>query len=191
MCRKKTAVELTSKDGPDLLSEISAVLVELGCHVTSSLAWTHNNKAACIIHVEDASTMEPINDPTRLSHVEKQLECVLGAHGDKGRVKLTTLGAGRTHMERRLHQLLYAEKDYEGCQKCDGESGGEHRKGCDGTHVCIERCEEKDYWVVNIRSGDRPKLLFDTLCVLTDLNYVVFHAAIRSAASTAYQVTLC
>ncbi|KAK4262429.1 hypothetical protein QN277_027989 [Acacia crassicarpa] len=184
---EKTAIELTGTDGPGLLSEISAVLVELGCNATSAVAWTHNHRAACIIHVEDASTSDPITDTIRLSHVERHLECVLEAHGETGRVRLTTLPAGRTHTERRLHQLMYADRDYEWCRACEGESGGEHKKGCDGTHVWIGRCEEKDYWEVTVRSRDRPKLLFDTLCVLTDMNYVVFHAAIRSARSMAHQ----
>ncbi|XP_054823255.1 ACT domain-containing protein ACR1 [Prosopis cineraria] len=184
---KKTAVELTGTDGPGLLSEISAVLVELSCNVTSAIAWTHNDRAACIIHVEDASTSEPISDPIRLAHVERHLECVLEAHGEKRSVRLNTLSAGRTHTERRLHQLMYADRDYQRCRACEGESGGEHKKGCDGTHVWIGRCEERGYWVVNVRSRDRPKLLFDTLCVLTDMNYVVFHAAISSIAPMAHQ----
>ncbi|XP_028764245.1 ACT domain-containing protein ACR1 [Neltuma alba] len=185
--RKKTAVELTGTDGPGLLSEISAVLVELGFKATSATAWTHNDRAACIIHVEDDSTSGPIDDPIRLAHVERHLECVLEARGEKRSVRLTTLAAGRTHTERRLHQLMYADRDYERCRACEAECGGEHKKECDGTHVWIGRCEEKGYWGVNVRSRDRPKLLFDTLCVLTDMNYVVFHAAIRSAGSMAHQ----
>ncbi|MCD7471034.1 hypothetical protein HAX54_011314 [Datura stramonium] len=35
------------------MSEISAVLAELGCHVSGAVAWTHNNRAACIVYLED------------------------------------------------------------------------------------------------------------------------------------------
>lgn len=83
---------------------------------------------------------------------------------------------------------MYADRDYESCRACEGDSSGEHKKGCDGTHVSVGKCEDKGYLVVNVRSRDRPKLLFDTVCVLTDMQYVVFHAAISSKRSIAHQV---
>lgn len=188
--QQNTALEMTGLDRPGLLSEIAAVLADLGCIVTSGMAWTHNDRAACIIYVEDASKPGPINDPTRLAHVQEQLQNVVEAHGDveeRKSVRLTTFAAGRTHTERRLHQLMYVDRDYESCRACHGDSSGEHKKGCDGTHVSIGRCKDKGYWVVTVRSRDRPKLLFDTVCVLTDMQYVVFHAAIRSKSSMADQ----
>ncbi|XP_019444938.1 PREDICTED: ACT domain-containing protein ACR1 isoform X2 [Lupinus angustifolius] len=188
--KENTALEITGMDRPGLLSEISAVLVDLGCHVTSAMAWTHNDRAACIIYVEDAIKPGPINDPTRLARVEEQLETVVEAHRGKGErksVRLTTFAAGRTHPERRLHQLMYADRDYESCRACHGDSSGEHKKGCDGTHVSVTKCEDKGYWAVQVRSRDRPKLLFDTVCVLTDMQYIVFHAAISSKNSIADQ----
>ncbi|KAF7828600.1 ACT domain-containing protein ACR1 isoform X1 [Senna tora] len=180
---ENTTLEMTATNGPGLLSEISAVLVDLGCNVTSATAWTHNNRAACVMYVEDASTSGPITDPIRLGHVQQHLDSVVEAHEGKWErthVRVTTVGAGRSHTERRLHQLMYGDRDYERCED-------HKKKGCDGTHVSIGRCEEKEYWVVNVRSRDRPKLLFDTLCVLTDMHYVVFHAAITSNASIADQ----
>ncbi|KOM44934.1 hypothetical protein LR48_Vigan06g024000 [Vigna angularis] len=116
------------------------------------------------------------------------LENVVAAHrGERKRVRVTRLGAGHTQRERRLHQLMYADRDYESCRACDGDSSGAHKKGCDGTHVSVGKCEDKGYLVVNVRSRDRPKLLFDTVCVLTDMQYVVFHAAISSKRSMAHQ----
>ncbi|KAK7309139.1 hypothetical protein RJT34_05641 [Clitoria ternatea] len=187
---ENTALEMSGMDRPGLLSELSAVLVDLGCSITSATAWTYNDRAACVIYVEEASTLGPISDPKRLAHVEEQLENVVAAHGGTGErksVRLTTLARGRTHTERRLHQLMYADRDYESCRACHGDSSGEHKKGCDGTHVSVGRCEDKGYLVVNVRSRDRPKLLFDTVCVLTDMQYVVFHAAISSKKSMADQ----
>lgn len=176
-------MELTGSDRPGLLSEICAVLLDLGCNVTSARAWTHNDRAACIIYVEDAQKNGPIRDPKRLAHVEDQLGTVIEAHrgmGERRSVRFTTSDAGSSHAERRLHQLMYADGDYERCGACKGE---EKR----GTEVWVSRCEDKGYWVVNVRSRDRPKLLFDTVCVLTDMQYVVFHAAIRSKGSMADQ----
>lgn len=193
--QKDTALEMTGTDRPGLLSEICAVLVELGCNVTAVVAWTHNSRAACIAYVEDGREGGgPITDPIRLDHVQEQLEIVLEAHhgkGEKRSVKLTAPGAGRTHTERRLHQLMYADGDYERCRGCDGGGGTKaHENGCDGTHVSIESCKEKGYSVVNVRSRDRPKLLFDTVCALTDLQYVVFHAAVASKGNLADQVLI-
>lgn len=187
--REITAMEMSGVDRAGLLSELAGVLVEQDCVVTAATAWTHNDRVACIILVEDAIKAGPISDPKRLGLMEEQLENVVAAHrGERKRVRMTRLGAGNTHRERRLHQLMYADRDYESCRACEGDSSGEHKKGCDGTHVSVGKCEDKGYLVVNVRSRDRPKLLFDTVCVLTDMQYVVFHAAISSKRSIAHQV---
>ncbi|KAK3211004.1 hypothetical protein Dsin_015710 [Dipteronia sinensis] len=183
-----TAVEMTGVDRTGLMSEISAVLSNLGCQVTAAVAWTHNARVACIMYIEDASKGERITDPNRLAYIEEQLEIVVEAHhgeGERRSVRLTAPKAGKTHTERRLHQLMYADRDYELCRGCDGNFG--HWKGCSGIHVCIESCKEKGYSVVNVRCLDRPKLLFDTVCALTELQYVVFHAAVSSKGTFADQ----
>ncbi|KAJ8769315.1 hypothetical protein K2173_002519 [Erythroxylum novogranatense] len=184
-----TGLEITGTDRPGLLSEISAVLAELQCHVTAAAAWTHNTRTAGIIYVEDGFRGGPISDPKRLAQVQEQLEHVVQAHhaiGERKSVRLTAPAAGRTHTERRLHQLMYSAVDYEPCQGCTGR-GVSHRSSCTKIHVSIESCKEKGYSVVNMRSRDRPKLLFDTLCVLTDMQYVVFHAAVSSKGAMADQ----
>ncbi|KAL5753170.1 hypothetical protein ACOSQ2_023677 [Xanthoceras sorbifolium] len=183
-----TAVEMTGVDRPGLLSEMSAVLSDLGCQVTAAVAWTHNGRVACIIYIEDGSKGGRITEPSRVTYIEEQLEIVVEAHhgeGERRSVRLTAPMAGRTHSERRLHQLMYADRDYELCRGCDGSFG--HWKGCCGIHVCIESCKEKGYSVVNVRCLDRPKLLFDTVCALTELQYVVFHAAVSSKGAFADQ----
>ncbi|KAL5556762.1 hypothetical protein UlMin_038998 [Ulmus minor] len=188
--QKDTALEMTGKDRPGLMSEIAAVLVELGCNVTAAMAWTHNGRVACIIYVENGAEGGAISEPIRLAQVQEQLENVIEAHhgnGERRSVRLTTPGAGRTHTERRLHQLMYADGDYERCRGCDGGGAAAHKNGCDRTHVTIGKCKEKGYWVLNIRSRDRPKLLFDTVCALTDLEYAVFHAVVTSKGNMADQ----
>lgn len=185
-----TALEMMVTDRPGLLSEISAVLVELECHVAAAVAWTHNTKAACILYVEDGQRGGPITDAKRLAHVEEQLGNVVEAHhvkGERRSVRLTAPAAGQTHTERRLHQLMCDNVDYEPGRGCNGD-GVAHRKNCTKIHVSIESCTEKGYSVVNVRSRDRPKLLFDTVCALTDLQYVVFHASVSSTRTMADQV---
>lgn len=184
-----TAAEITGIDRPGLLSEIFAVLVELGCNVTAAVAWTHHKKAASIIYMEEGWNGGMIKDPKRLAHVQEQLENVVDAHNGQGEtssVKLTAPSAGQTHPERRLHQLMYANGDYEQCRCHEGSKPC--KMSCTHTHVRIESCKEKGYSIINIKSRDRPKLLFDTICALTDLQYVVFHAAVSSNGTVADQV---
>lgn len=198
-----TALEMTGADRPGLMSEMSAVLAEMGCHVSAAVAWTHNSRAACIIYVEEECNGGPITDPCRVARVQAQLENVVEAHhcnGEKRSVRLACPEAGKTHTERRLHQLMAADRDYEACCSCSHQDDSEdeeinskgkfdwqRRKESDATHVKIENCTEKGYSIVTVRSKDRPKLLFDTVCGLTDMQYVVFHAAISSKGSKAVQ----
>ena len=42
-----------------------------------------------------------------------------------------------------------------------------------------------NYWVVTTVCADRPKLLFDTLCTLADLDYDVFHASVDAGGGGA------
>ncbi|CDP02625.1 unnamed protein product [Coffea canephora] len=200
-----TALEMTGTDRPGLMSEMSAVLAEMGCHVSAAVAWTHNARAACIICVADECNGGPITDPCRLARVQAQLENVVEAHhcnGEKRSVRLACPVGGKTHTERRLHQLMAADRDYEACCSCSvqdddgkdeemnssGKFDWQRRKEREATtRVKIENCTEKGYSIVTVRSEDRPKLLFDTVCALTDMQYVVFHAAISSKGSKAVQ----
>ena len=56
------------------------------------------------------------------------------------------------------------------------------------TRVTIDNWEERGYAIVKMTSRDRPKLLFDTVCALTDMQYVVFHAAVTSDGIYGIQV---
>ncbi|CAA3019757.1 ACT domain-containing ACR1 [Olea europaea subsp. europaea] len=204
MSIENTALEMTGMDRPGLMSEMSAVLAELGCRVSAAMAWTHKSRAACIIYVEDASNGEPIRDPCRVAQVQAQLENVVEAHhydNERRSVRWTAPAPGQTHTERRLHQLMAADEDYKTCSSCCGSNDdsddddvygqGRHykakKKECYGTHVKIEKCKETGYSIVTVRSRDRPKLLFDTIYTLTDMQYIVFHAAIRSKEFIAVQ----
>ncbi|XP_031114781.1 ACT domain-containing protein ACR1-like isoform X1 [Ipomoea triloba] len=184
-----TALEMTTTDRPGLMSEISAVLAETGCHISAAVVWTHNARAACILYVDD---------PSQLPRLLSQLENVLDAHhcsgGSRSVMRLSEAGPGQTHTERRLHQLLAGDSDYEQCcsapERGNGDDDGRcyRKRSCTSeTYIKIENCEERGYSIVTIRSGDRPKLLFDTICALTDMHYVVFHASISSHDSKSFQ----
>ncbi|GJS40157.1 ACT domain-containing protein ACR1 [Tanacetum coccineum] len=186
MLMEHTTLEMTTTNRLGLLSQISAVLAELRCHVSVAVAWTHNTRVACIIHVEDDSNHGSILDPQRVDHVQAQLETVVNAHHtNSGRpnVMLTSPATGQTHAKRRLHKLMMADKDYEGSTYDPGHNPYD-------IVVTVEDCQEEGYLILNITSPDRPKLLFDTVCTLTDLRYVVFHATVSSKGSVALQVLL-
>jgi len=53
--------------------------------------------------------------------------------------------------------------------------------------IKIESCNEKGYSVVNVHYKDRPKLIFDTICTLTNMQHVVFQASINSNGTYALQ----
>ncbi|KAL8481883.1 hypothetical protein ACS0TY_028143 [Phlomoides rotata] len=178
-----TAIELIGRDRPGLLSEITAVLANLHINVAAAEVWTHNRRIACILYVNDDTTNRAVDDASRLSAMEEQLKNILRGCGvdDDDNVARTSFCVGSTHVDRRLHQLLFADRDYE---------GGCLETGMDCSvkpNVTIERCEEKDYLVVTVSCKDRPKLMFDIVCTLTDMQYVVFHATISSDGPYATQ----
>lgn len=179
-----TAIELIGRDRPGLLSEISAVLTNLHCNVVAAEVWTHNMRVACVVYVNDDTTCRAVDDPTRLSAMEEQLKNILRGREDDGKAARTSFSVGFTHMDRRLHQMMFAARDYEGGGLTPEMECAPSIKPI----ITVDRCEDKGYSVVNIRCKDRSKLLFDIVCTLTDMQYVVFHASISSNGPFALQV---
>lgn len=175
-----TVIELTGSDRPGLLSEVSAVLTHLKCNVVNAEVWTHNTRAAAVMQVTDDETGGAITDPDRLSVIKELLSNVLKGSNKSGLAK-TVVSHDITHTERRLHQLMFADRDYE---RTEDDSLDERRR----PDVSVVNWYDKDYSVVTIKCKDRPKLLFDTVCTLTDMQYVVFHANIDAEGPEAYQV---
>lgn len=175
-----TTIELTGSDRPGLLSELSAVLTHLKCNVVGAEVWTHNTCAAAVMHVTDLETSSAITDVERLSKIKKLL-CNVLKGSNKAREAKTVVSHEVTHTERRLHQMMFADRDYE---RSDDDGSDEKQR----PNVNVVNWHDKDYSVVTIRCRDRPKLLFDTVCTLTDMQYVVFHANIDAEEPEAYQV---
>ncbi|KAI3991062.1 hypothetical protein MKX01_017222 [Papaver californicum] len=178
---KHTTIELTGRDRPGLLSEVFAVLSDLKCNVVGAEVWTHNSRMASVVYITDVENGFPIDDPDRLTKIKQLLRYVVKGGVDK-RGANTMVTVGVTHTERRLHQMMYADRDYDK-DDIDGGPMTDHRK----PSVTVENCADKGYTVVNLRCQDRPKLLFDTVCTLTDMQYVVFHATVIVEGSEAYQ----
>ncbi|KAH7683238.1 [Protein-PII] uridylyltransferase protein [Dioscorea alata] len=178
--KEHTSIELIGTDRPGLLSEVCAVLTDLKCNVVKAEVWSHNTRVAAVVHVTDESTGLAIEDLDRLSTIRELLCNVLKVNSDSRTAKMT-VSMGVTHAERRLHQMMFDDRDFERADKV--EEGDETSR----PQVAVLDCAEKDYSVVILRSKDRPKLLFDTICTLTDMNYIVFHGTVNTGNSDAYQ----
>ncbi|XP_039140106.1 ACT domain-containing protein ACR4-like isoform X2 [Dioscorea cayenensis subsp. rotundata] len=174
-----TSIELTGTDRPGLLSEVSAVLNDLKCNVVNAEVWTHNTRAAAVMHVTDDLTGSAITDPERLSKI-KELLCnvLMGSNKVQG-AKMVVSGEV-THTERRLHQMMLADRDY---KRSDKDLFDVNVR----PSVTVANCYDKDYSVVIVKCKDRPKLLFDIVCTLTDMKYVVFHGNVDAESPEAYQ----
>jgi UTP:GlnB (protein PII) uridylyltransferase len=172
-----TALELTGTDRVGLLSEVFAVLADLECDVVEAKAWTHNGRIASMIYVKDGNSGTPIDgDSDRVQRVEGQLRNLLKADdGYQNDTRTCVSYGGNTHMERRLHQRMFMDRDYE--KKFDIEKS---------PIVSVQNLPKRGYSVVNLQCKDRMKLLFDVVCTLTDMAYIVFHAAIRTVGETAF-----
>lgn len=193
-----TAIELKGPDRTGLLSEIFAVLADLQCNVLAAEVWTHRMRVACVVYVNDVATGQAIDDPCRVSTIENRLRHVLRGYGggggnDDGRgahANFTDASSTPHHLDRRLHQLMHADVDAVHGDGDDGAGAGAPvAAGSEGDRpeVTVEHCEEKSYSVVNVKCKDRSKLLFDIVCTLTDMEYVVFHAAVSSEANYGIQ----
>ncbi|KAL5727997.1 ACT domain-containing protein acr8 [Ranunculus cassubicifolius] len=172
-----TALELTGTDRPGLLSEVFAVLQDLQCNIVEAKVWTHNGRIACLIFVKDVDSGSPIEDSQKISKIELRLRNVLKGDNDIHGAK-TTVAMADVHTERRLHQMMFADRDYE-------------RKPFNETlrispDVSVQNWLERGYSIVNVQCKDRRKLLFDVVCTLTDMQYVVFHGTIDSRNNHAY-----
>ena len=150
--------------------------------------WTHNTRAAAVAHVTDDSSGRAIKDPARLSRIRDLLCNVLRGSDDPKTAKTTLSPPGVTNRDRRLHQIMFADRDYERVERA-GQGGIRDRDKSPFPHVTVVDCIEKDYTVITMRAKDRPKLLFDIVCTLTDMQYVVFHGVVQTARTEAYQVS--
>ncbi|KAL7586624.1 hypothetical protein Lser_V15G36986 [Lactuca serriola] len=177
----RTVIELTGSDRPGLLSEVCAVLTHLKCNVLNAEVWTHNTRAAFIVQVTDNESGSAVSDPERLTTIKQMLSYILEGSNKAREAKTSVVSHGVVHTERRLHQMMLADRDYE---RGSGDGGdGDTRR----PEVNVVNWYDKDCSVVSIRCKDRPKLLFDTICTLTDMEYIVFHGHVDAEGPEAYQ----
>lgn len=176
-----TELELTGTDRVGLLSEVFAVLADLQCDVVEANVWTHNGRIASLIYVRDCNSGSTIEDSQKINRIEVRLGNVLKGDNDNTSAK-TSVSMAVVHTERRLHQMMFSDRDYERTPILKFTS--------DAPVVTVQNWAERGYSVVNIQCKDRIKLLFDVMCNLTDMEYIVFHATINTDSDQAYLVTI-
>lgn len=172
---------MTGPDRVGLLSEVFAVLADLQCSVVEAKVWTHNGRIAALIYVKDCESGSPIEDSQQINRIEERLRSVLKGDNDIRSAK-TLVSMAVTHMDRRLHQIMFADRDYE------RKSVLQLKAAETPVVVTVQNWVERGYSVVNVQCKDRPNLLFDVVCTLTDMQYVVFHATVNTASNRAYLV---
>ena len=98
-----------------------------------------------------------------------------------------------TNVERRLHQLMLSVRDFDmpgsepstsprSILKCGADDEGMKAV------VSIESCHQKGYSIVSVECIERPRVIFDAVCTLIDMQYVISHASISSSEGYAFQV---
>ena len=158
-----------------------AVLADLQCDVADAKVWTHNGRIASLIYVKDCSSGSAIEDSQKINKIELRLRNVLKGDNDIRSAKIS-FSMAVMHTERRLHQLMFVDRDYERTPILKLTS--------DNPLVTVQNWEGRGYSVVNVQCKDRTKLLFDIVCNLTDMEYVVFHATINTDGDRAYLVII-
>jgi len=182
-----TSIELTGTDRPGLLSEVCAVLVVMGCAVQSAELWTHNTRVAAVVHVTDAVSGGAIEDAGRIAVISARVGNLLRGQSDVHAGG--DAGSPTQHKEWRLHQMMFNDWGVgtptpRPVQRLGGgpaaAAAGAGATGPARTEVSVTACEERGYTAVVVRCRDRPKLLFDTVCTITDMEYVVHHGTVSA-----------
>ncbi|KAH0467051.1 hypothetical protein IEQ34_004289 [Dendrobium chrysotoxum] len=183
-----TVLEMTVTDHPGLLSEVLATLLNFSFQVNSAVAWAHNGRAGFIFY----GPMSPA--PTGLTELKVQLKRVVEAHCLRGIEKWQLEISGplpdRVHSaERRLHQIMQEDNDWEGmASRTDLPLPSETVVTAVEMKRSVNYNEKNNYMVeVTVRSRDRPKLVFDVVCTLADLNYEVVHGSVSTEETIAVQ----
>uniref|UniRef100_A0A1D1YEK3 ACT domain-containing protein ACR n=1 Tax=Anthurium amnicola TaxID=1678845 RepID=A0A1D1YEK3_9ARAE len=181
-----TALELAGANRPGLLSEVFAVLDDLRCDVVEAMVWTNRGRVASLIRVRDEEgSASPVGDSRKTRRIEGCLRNLLAVVSDRVHCAAMTAAEpclAATRAERRLHQMMSADGDYE---RASAEAAA--APSPPPPSVSVQNWADRCYSIVNVQCRDRPKLLFDVLCALTDMECVVFHGTVDTDGDRAHQ----
>ncbi|XP_047085307.1 ACT domain-containing protein ACR8-like [Lolium rigidum] len=159
-----TVLELTGADRTGLISELFAVLADMGCSVAAASAWTHRGRLACLVYLRD-------DDAVRVARIESRLGPLFRGVSDDASAGVVAVPACSVpHADRRLHQLMWAARDPD--------------RAFPTPSVSVESWE-RGYSVVTVQCPDRPKLLYDVVCTLADMDYLVVEGTVDTSRGEA------
>ncbi|KAJ6804495.1 ACT domain-containing protein ACR8-like [Iris pallida] len=178
--RLLTTLELTGTDRPGLFSELCAVLSDLDFAIADASVWTYNGRAAALVTIEGLESGSSVGDTDKIALVTTRLRNVLNRDHDLRGAKTSVSTAAVGHADRRLHQLMLADRDYESAAVASASASSSRPS------VTVQNWTERGYSVVGVQCRDRPKLLFDVVCTLTDMEYVIFHGTVDTGSDRAH-----
>eukprot|EP00887_Chlorella_sp_A99_P007539 scaffold28.g7539.t1 len=100
-----TVFELSSRDRPGLLSEVTHLLTHNGCNVRSAAVWTYRGRVAFVLSVTEKG--RPVLDSIKLQRLRQLVTEIMGAGAEEG---VMVSVRGDVHHDRRLHQLMLEEE---------------------------------------------------------------------------------
>eukprot|EP00210_Caulerpa_lentillifera_P009429 g8990.t1 len=192
-------LEMSGLDRPGLLADITDLLIRNDYDVKSAAVWTHQQKVAFVMNIIDLNN--GLNSSPRLNPICQRLKNMLGGPLDYAVVSPSKC-RGHVHHELRLHLMLLREEDKQWQQQkqlnikenenhnsstvVDDLMPCKYRSPKLGKpNVSIQPWPRLGYWLINIQCKDRRKLLFDTVCTLTDLDFDIYHGSVESKAHLA------
>ena len=160
-----TAIEVWGCDKPGLLSEITRLLVDNKLDLSNALVWTHKNRFAMILSLGEPMK---VKEAKELQHY--LMTSLEGAEELAGTGELwiqVKPDVPERHLERRLHSLMIQNEPME---ELEAHSG---------VDVDIYFENDSGYTVVRVESPDRPRLMFDTVCTLSETFVDVIHGCVE------------
>ncbi|KAK7835650.1 act domain-containing protein acr4, partial [Quercus suber] len=189
-CEDATVIQVDSVNKHGILLEVVQVLTDMNLVITKAYISCDAGWFMDVFNVIDYDGNK-IRDKEVIDYIQRRLESnasfspslreSVGVMPSEEHTSIELSGTDRPGL---LSEIMFADRDYERVE-VDRLGGIENKKS--RPHVTVLDCSQKDYTVITMRSKDRPKLLFDIICTLTDMQYVVFHGMVNTGRMEAYQ----
>ncbi|XP_057477336.1 ACT domain-containing protein ACR2-like isoform X2 [Actinidia eriantha] len=187
-----TVVKVDSVNKQGVLLEVVQVLTDTNLTISKGFISSDARWFMDVFHVKDVHGNK-LTDQSVIDYIQQAIGATREAPNAKActTVEPEPHGIMMTNVERRLHQLMLSVRDFDMPTRAMGRpvmSFGSH-DGEEGAkpNVSIESCREKGYSIVTVQCRDRPRLMFDTVCTIMDMQYAIFHASIDSRRGYAFQ----
>ena len=184
-------IEMLLQDEPGLLSRVSKQITKCHLNIYDALLWTSGGFAAILFTAAESG--RPLCTEKDLGNLQERLEAAMGIgeeerERDRAFVQVSCC-YDAIYVEKRFYRLkmkacamieaIHLEALREGApQAAPGGDRGEGEGRGSEVSVTSRFDAQTKYTTFNVRSRDRPQLLFDAVCTLSDLQIDVFHAAI-------------